>query len=340
MAAQPSVPSAFIRDLPKAELHLHLEGAIEPHTLLELQQRHGTQGTLEQVSQLYRYTDFTGFLMAFKAVTGWLRTPEDYELVTYRLMQQLKAQNVLHAEVFVSVGVNLWRKQDFPAIFEGLERGRARGEADFGISLLWIFDAVRQFGAEPAQAVAELAVRYRARNVIGFGIGGDERQGAAELFRDVYQYAADQGLHLTAHAGETAGPASVWGALNLKAERIGHGLTAAQDPELIEELAERQVPIEICITSNLRTGCCAKPGDHPVKQYFDQGLMITLNTDDPAMFGTTLNQEFQFAQRIFDFTDEQLRELARNSFEASFLPAEKKLYFLNLLDATPTSSHR
>jgi adenosine deaminase/aminodeoxyfutalosine deaminase len=332
--------SSFIRELPKAELHLHLEGSIEPRTLLELQQRHGKQGTLEEVAELYKYSDFTGFLMAFKSVTEWLRTPDDYELITYRLMEYLKTQNALHAEVFVSVGVSLWRKQDFPAIFEGLERGRARGEQDFGVSLLWIFDAVRQFGAEPAQAVAELAARYRIRNVVGFGIGGDERQGAPELFRDVYAYAAGQGLHLTAHAGETVGPESIWGALNLKAERIGHGLTAAQDAELIEELAERQVPIEICVTSNLRTACCANAADHPVKQYFDQGLMITLNTDDPAMFATTLNGEFQLAQDTYGFTNEQLRELARNSFEAAFLPAEKKLHFLNLLDATAASSHR
>jgi len=332
--------SSFIRELPKAELHLHLEGSIEPRTLLELQQRHGKQGTLEEVAELYKYSDFTGFLMAFKSVTEWLRTPDDYELITYRLMEYLKTQNALHAEVFVSVGVSLWRKQDFPAIFEGLERGRARGEQDFGVSLLWIFDAVRQFGAEPAQAVAELAARYRIRNVVGFGIGGDERQGAPELFRDVYAYAAGQGLHLTAHAGETVGPESIWGALNLKAERIGHGLTAAQDAELIEELAERQVPIEICVTSNLRTACCANAADHPVKQYFDQGLMITLNTDDPAMFASTLNGEFQLAQDTYGFTNEQLRELARNSFEAAFLPAEKKLHFLNLLDATAASSHR
>ena len=332
--------SSFIRELPKAELHLHLEGSIEPRTLLELQQRHGKQGTLEEVAELYKYSDFTGFLMAFKSVTEWLRTPDDYELITYRLMEYLKTQNALHAEVFVSVGVSLWRKQDFPAIFEGLERGRARGEQDFGVSLLWIFDAVRQFGAEPAQAVAELAARYRIRNVVGFGIGGDERQGAPEFFRDVYAYAAGQGLHLTAHAGETVGPESIWGALNLKAERIGHGLTAAQDAELIEELAERQVPIEICVTSNLRTACCANAADHPVKQYFDQGLMITLNTDDPAMFATTLDGEFQLAQDTYGFTNEQLRELARNSFEAAFLPAEKKLHFLNLLDATAASSHR
>jgi adenosine deaminase/aminodeoxyfutalosine deaminase len=328
-----NAPSTFIRELPKAELHLHLEGSIEPPALLELQQRHGKQGDLKEIEKLYQYSDFTGFLMAFKAVTEWLRTPEDYELVTYRLMEHLKTQNIVHAEVFVSVGVNLWRQQDFPALFEGLERGRARGEQDFGVSLLWIFDAVRQFGADAAQTVAELAARYRDRNVIGFGIGGDERQGAPELFRGVYTYAAAEGLHLTAHAGETAGPESIWGALNLKAERIGHGLTAAQDPELIEELAERQIPVEICMTSNLRTGCCTSADDHPVRSYFDQGLMITLNTDDPAMFGTTLNQELQFAQETYGFTDEQLRELARNSFEASFLPAEKKLRFLNLFDA-------
>jgi adenosine deaminase/aminodeoxyfutalosine deaminase len=327
-----SQPSAFIRSLPKAELHLHLEGSIEPSTLLELQQRHGASGTLEQVERLYRYSDFTGFLMAFKSVTEWLRTPEDYELITWRLMEYLKTQNILHAEVFVSVGVNLWRKQDFAALFEGLDRGRVRGERDLGISLFWIFDAVRQFGADAARAVAELAARYRDRNVIGFGIGGDERKGPPELFRDVFAYAADQGLHLTAHAGETAGPESIWGALNLKAERIGHGFTATQDPELIEQLAESQVPVEVCVTSNIRTGLCKTMADHPVKQLFDQGLMITLNTDDPAMFSTSLTREFDLAQQTHGFTDEQLRELARNSFEASFLPSPKKLEVLNLLD--------
>ena len=326
-------PNSFIRLLPKAELHLHIEGAIDPATLLELKQRHGQPGSLAEVEKLYRYADFNGFLMAFKAVTEYLRTPEDYELITYRLMQQLKEENILHAEVYVSVGVCLWRNQDFAAIFEGLERGRERGERDFGVSLLWIFDAVRHFGIEAAQKVFELAVLFRDRNVAAVGIGGDEVKAPPELFRDVYAYAADNGLRLTAHAGETASPESIWGALNLGAERIGHGLTAAQDPDLLEELAQRQVPIEICITSNLRTGCCKAVAEHPVKQYFDHGLMITLNTDDPAMFGTTLSREYQIAQQNFGFTDEHLRELARNSFEASFLPAEKKLEFLNLFDA-------
>ena len=334
-----SPPSRFIGSLPKAELHLHLEGSIEPATLLELRQRHGMEdASLDKVEQLYNYTDFNGFLMAFKDVTGHLRTPDDYELITYRLMERLRSENVLHAEVFISVGVCLWRKQDFPAIFEGLERGRERGEKDFGISLLWIFDAVRQFGAEKAQAVVDMAAQFRDRTVVAFGIGGDELQGPAELFKEVYARAAGHGLHLTAHAGENAGPESIWGALNLKAERIGHGLTAVRDPELIEELAERQIPIEVCVTSNLRTGCCAEISQHPVRQYFDNGLMLTLNTDDPAMFRTSLVEEYQLVQETFAFTDEHLRELARNSFEASFLPAEKKIQFLDLLDATPLHS--
>jgi len=167
--------------------------------------------------------------------------------------------------------------------------------------------------------------------VVGIGIGGDEQKAAPELFREPYAYAARQGLRLTCHAGESAGPESIWGALNLGTERIGHGLTACRDQELIEELAVRQIPLEICLTSNLRTGCCPSIADHPLRRYFDQGLMLTLNSDDPEMFQTTLNREYDLAQREFDFSDEHLRELARNSFEASFLPAEQKLEFLNLL---------
>src|SRR5215471_14225549 len=178
--------SAFIRTLPKAELHLHLEGSLTPETLVELRRRHGKESTLAEAEVLYQYKDFLGFLMAFKTLTDDLVTPDDYELITYRLMEQLKAENVLHAEVYISVGVCLWRKQDFGAIFEGLERGRQRGERDSGVSLLWIFDAVRQFGAEAAQSVFNLAARFRERNVIGIGLGGDEKKAPPELFREQY----------------------------------------------------------------------------------------------------------------------------------------------------------
>jgi len=326
-------PSAFVLALPKVELHLHLEGTIEPATLLDIQHSHGLTTTLAEVEALYQYPDFTGFLVSFKNITEHLKTPADYELISYRLMERLKAENVLHAEVYISVGVCLFRKQNFAAIFEGVERGRARGARDFGVSLLWIFDAVRQFGSAEAQRVAELAVQYQDRNVVGFGMGGDERKAGPELFREVYAYGAEHGLRLTAHAGETEGPESIWGALNLRAERIGHGLTAQQDPDLIQELAERQIPVEICVTSNLKTGVCPSIAEHPVRAYFDSGVMVTLNSDDPAMFATSLAREYQLVQEQFGFTEEHLRELARNSFEAAFLPAEKKLEFLNLFDS-------
>src|SRR5215471_3864356 len=259
------MPSSFIRALPKAELHLHLEGSVTPETLVELRRRHGKESTLAEAEALYRYKDFLGFLTAFKVLTEDLETPEDYELITYRLMEQLKNENVLHAEVYISVGICLWRKLDFAPIFAGLERGRERGERDFGVSLLWIFDAVRQFGPAAAQEVFELAAQYRDRNVVGVGIGGDEQKAPPEQFRDAYTYAAGQGLRLTAHAGESAGPESIWGALNLVAERIGHGLTAGDDPELVEELAQRQIPVEICMSSNVATGVCSDISKHPVK---------------------------------------------------------------------------
>jgi aminodeoxyfutalosine deaminase len=324
----------FIWSLPKAELHLHLEGSVEPATLVELRTRQGLRSQPEEIERIYRYEDFTGFLMAFKAITEHLRSPEDFELITYRLMQRLRSENVLHAEVYVSVGVCHWQNKDFDAIFEGLERGRTRGQRDFGVSLLWIFDATRHFGAERARVVAESAVRYRDRHVVAFGIGGDERRAGPELFRESFDFVREHGLRLVAHAGETMGPESIWGALNLGAERIGHGLTAWYDRDLVAELVERQVPVEVSLTSNLRTGCCRSLAEHPLKMYFDAGAMLTLNSDDPGLFGTTLAREYQVAQDAFGFTDEQLRELARNSFEASFLPAAEKVRFLERVDAS------
>lgn len=342
-------PSAVVLSLPKAELHLHLEGSVDRPTLVELSRRHptplplennhygysgdsGLELTEDDVRKLYQYRDFMGFLLAFKAVTERLRAPEDYELITYRLMQKLAAENVVHAEVYVSVGVILWRGFEFAPIFDGLERGRQRGERDFGVSLLWIFDAVRHFGAEAADRVIDAALQFRERNVVAIGIGGDERRGPAEWFGHGYTRAKMGGLRLTAHAGESAGPESIRAAVDvLGAERIGHGLSAIHDPGLLGELADKQVPIEICLSSNVRTGCCASLNDHPFKRYLDAGLLVTLNTDDPEMFGTTLAREYQLAQDVFGLSDDQLRELARNSFRASFLPDERKRKLVNSL---------
>jgi aminodeoxyfutalosine deaminase len=326
----------FLRRLPKAELHLHLEGAVTPETLVELSERHPAgRLTLEQAQALYRYVDFTGFLLAFKAITERLLTPDDYELITWRMAQSLAAQGVAHAEVYVSVGVvYYWRRIEFEPLFAGMERARQRAERDLGISILWIFDAVRHFGVEEAARVFRKAAEMRREHpsVIGIGIGGDERRTGAEPFRELYAEARDAGLRLTAHAGETVGPESIWGALNIGAERIGHGLSAEHDAELMEVLAERQIPVEICVTSNVRTGSCPSLAEHPVRRYFDSGLMITLNSDDPTLFGSDLLGEYRLAERKFQFTQEQLRELAANSVEASFLPPERKVAMLRAIE--------
>ncbi len=326
----------FLRRLPKAELHLHLEGTISPETLVELSRRHDAEPlTLDQAKALYQYTDFMGFLMAFKSVTERLRTADDYELITYKMLEALAAQGVVHAEAYVAVGiVYFWGHSEFEPLFAAMERARERAEKDFGISVYWIFDAVRHFGVDPAARVFRKAAEMKREyhSIVGIGIGGDERKGPAEMFRDVYSEARDAGLRLTVHAGEAVGPESIWGALNIGAERLGHALTAIHDTELIHLLAERQVPLEICVTSNLKTGCCVNLESHPVRQYFDGGLMVTLNSDDPTMFGSDLEGEYQLAYGAFGFTQEHLRELAANSIEASFLPPEQKVHWLHQIE--------
>ncbi|HTZ88728.1 MAG TPA: adenosine deaminase [Alloacidobacterium sp.] len=328
----------FVRRLPKAELHLHLEGTIAPETLVELSRRHDAEPlTLDQAEGLYRYPDFSGFLMAFKAVTERLRTADDYELITYKMLEALAAQGVVHAEVYVAVGiVYFWGRSEFEPLFAAMEQAREQAEKDFGITLYWIFDAVRHFGVEAAARVFRKAaeMRHAYSSIVGIGIGGDERRGPAEMFRETYAEARDAGLRLTVHAGEAVGPESIWGALNIGAERLGHALTAIHDAELMYLLAERQIPLEICMTSNLKTGCCERLDDHPVQRYFDEGLMVTLNSDDPTMFGSDLEGEFLLAHKEFGFTEEHLRELAANSIEASFLPPEQKVRWLHQIEQT------
>jgi aminodeoxyfutalosine deaminase len=326
----------WLRQLPKVELHLHLEGTIEPQTLVELSQRHDAVPlTLETARQLYTYADFPSFLMAFKAVTERLRTPDDYELITYNMVRALAAQGVVHAEVYISFGIiYYWKKQEVEPFVEAIERGRIRGERDFGTTLYWLIDAVRHFGVEDAARAFRKAAELREQypSIVGIGIGGDELRGPATLFHDLYAEAKAAGLRLTAHAGESVGPESIWAAINIGAERIGHGLTAQHDPQLMEILAERQIPIEINVTSNIRTGCCPSFEEHPVRAYFDAGLMVTLNSDDPPMFGSDLLGEYILAQERYGFSLDQMRELAANGVEASFLPPTRKLELLGKIE--------
>jgi adenosine deaminase/aminodeoxyfutalosine deaminase len=329
-------PEVWLRGLPKAELHLHLEGSITPETLVELSLRNDAKPlTLEAARQVYSYTDFPSFLMSFKAVTERLHTPADYETITYNMLRDLAAQGVRHAEAYISIGILYhFARLDVDEVMAAIERGRTRGERDFNISLLWIIDAVRHFGLEECARVFRKAaeLQHQYPSVVGIGIGGDEVRGPAQEFRDLFAEAKAAGLHLTCHAGENTGPQSIWAALNIGAERIGHALTAQEDHDLIAVLAERQIPLELNITSNLRTGCCGAIDDHPVRRYFEEGLMVTLNSDDPPFFGANLLDEYLLAHRTFEFPLDQLREIAANSIEASFLPPECKLALLGEIE--------
>jgi adenosine deaminase/aminodeoxyfutalosine deaminase len=330
----------FIRRLPKAELHLHLEGTILPATLVELSARHDAEPlTLDQAEALYRFTDFTGFLDAFRAVCQRLVTPEDYELAAWRMMEHLAEQGVVHAEVFIAVGViYLWRNHDPAAlepIFAALERARVRGERELGLSIYWIFDAVRHFTVEEAERVFLKAIELKPAHpsIVGIGLGGDERRAGSEAFRALYREAAKAGLRLTNHAGETTGPEAIREALAIGSERIGHAFSATQDFYLLQDLKERQIPLELNPTSNVRTGVCRSFAVHPLRKYFDAGLLVTLNSDDPAFFGSDLANEFLLAHTEQGFTREELRRLAANSILASFLPELEKTEWLFRIDA-------
>ncbi len=326
----------WLRELPKAELHLHLEGTIKPETLVELSRRHDKEPlTLEAARALYTHENFLGFLNSFKAVTERLRWPEDYELITYNMIRELAAQGVVHAEVYVSFGIiYYWKRTEVEPYVEAIERGRVRGERDFGTTVLWIVDAVRHFGVEEGAKVFRKAAEMKILHpsFVGIGIGGDEARGPADQFRELYKEAKAAGLRLTAHAGESVGPESIWSAINIGAERIGHALSAQHDPELLEVLAQKQIPLEINVTSNIRTGCCKDFDEHPVQHYFESGLMVTLNSDDPPMFGSDLLGEYLLAYERYGFTLEQMRELAANAVEASFLDPARKLALLQRVE--------
>jgi adenosine deaminase/aminodeoxyfutalosine deaminase len=300
----------FPLDVAKSELHLHLEGSVEPETLYELD----PATSIEEYRALYHYTDFDAFLRAFGAVGKRLRTPADYGLITRRLLERLEAQNVRYAEIMIAAGVVLWKQQEFAPIFDAVRA--AAGES--GVQVRWILDAVRQFGVEPAMQVAALARDRADQGVVALGIGGSEERGPASWFQDVFRFASNAGLHLTAHAGESMGPESIWAALALGAERIGHGIAAVRDEALMRHLREHDIPLEICITSNLVTGVVQRIEDHPVRRLFEAGVPIVLNSDDPAMFGCSLAGEYRLAAEQFGFTEAELRQVAENGFRYAF----------------------
>ena len=334
MAQQLSLESwaARFRSLPKSELHLHLEGTLQPATVVALAGKYGDVLTEQAVAARYAARDFAAFIEAYKWVTSYLRAPSDYALAACRMCEQLLAENVVYAEITISVGVMLLRKQDvaanFSAICEAAAAYRHRG-----LRLQWIFDAVRQFGPAAACQVARCAVDLRQKGVIAFGMGGDELSRPAAEFRDVYDYAAAHGLHRLVHAGELGGPDSVRDAVEiLGAERIGHGIAAASDAKLMALLAERSIGLELCPTSNLCTGALARHlgradaglAEHPLPRLFRAGIPISLSTDDPAMFATTLHGEYG-TLREMGLSGQEILSVCEGGFRGAFLPPEDKM---------------
>lgn len=323
-ARQPTILDA----LPKAEIHLHLEGSIRPETAVELAARHGVKITLEEIAARYNYSDFAGFIEAFKWVTSFLREPDDYQLITQRLAEELIWQNVVYAEITLSVGVMLRRSQNVEANFEAICE-TAQSPPLRRLRTAWIFDAARQFGADAAMEVVRWAAKLRKVGVVAFGMGGDELAIPAANFRPAFDYARSEGLRTVCHAGEIGGPESVREAVEvLDVERIGHGIALIRDPGLMEAFAASGLVVENCLTSNLCTGALAKQtdkagatlADHPLPKFLARGLRVTLSTDDPAMFRTELLAEYSKAASL-GLSDQQLVALAEQSFSAAFLPA-------------------
>ncbi len=323
----------YLRTTPKAELHVHLEGSIQPKTLLTLAARNGVPLPAETeagLRQWFAYRDFDHFIEMYVACTRCLRTTEDYELVTFEFGAEMARQHVRYAEVTFSPSTNWVFGVPQGVWWPGLIAGRARARAEFGVEISWVFNIVRSWTDESrtvptADYTTSVAIEGMADGVVALGLGGSEVGRPPERFAPWFARARAAGLHSDPHAGETAGPESVWGAIRaLGAERIGHGVRAIEDPALVDYLAEHQIALEISPTSNVRLGVYPDYAAHPLPRLRAAGVPITVNSDDPPLFNTTLNDEVALLADPFGLSIEAIDDVLLNGVRHSFLPPDRK----------------
>jgi aminodeoxyfutalosine deaminase len=318
----------FANRMPKAELHVHLEGSIRPPTLLALADRNGVKLPAQDVDGLeefYRFRDFDHFIEVYLTITRCLRTVDDYRLIAYEFGADRARMNVRHTEATFSVETNArYTGLPWQEIVAGLNAGRAQAHEEYGVDWRWVFDIVRNL-PETQDTVVDIVLAARDDGVVALGLGGSEHDFPPELFVRSHERALAEGVPRVPHAGETAGPQSVWNAIKLlHADRLGHGVRSAEDPALIEYLIETQIAIEACPTSNIRLGVYPNYDAHPLRELWDANVLVTVNSDDPPMFGTDLNMEYSVLIDHFGFTADELEQASLNGVQASLLPEDEK----------------
>lgn len=330
--------STFIAGLPKVELHVHHVGSASPRIVAELAARHEGRSPVPAdpaaLADYFAFRDFAHFVEVYLSVVDLIRDQEDVWLLTHEVARELARQQVRYAELTITPYSHVNRGIPAPAFCEAIEDARKRAAADFGIELRWCFDIPGEAGLPAAEETLRISLDERPDGLISFGLGGPEVGVPRPQFKPYFDQARAAGLRSVPHAGETTGPQTVWDALrDLAAERIGHGIAAAEDPKLLEFLAERQIALEVCPTSNVRTRAVPLIEEHPLPRLVEAGLLVTINSDDPPMFGTTLNDEYAVAARLLGLGPQGVAALARNAVVASFLDPASKQRIAGEIDA-------
>ncbi|MFG3494564.1 adenosine deaminase [Streptomyces sp. NPDC047928] len=327
----------FIAGLPKAELHVHHVGSASPRIVSELAARHPDSKVPtdpEALADYFTFTDFAHFIEVYLSVVDLVRTPEDVRLLTFEVARDMARQNIRYAELTITPFSSTRRGIDEKAFMAAIEDARTAAETELGVILRWCFDIPGEAGLEAAEETARLAVDLRPEGLVSFGLGGPEIGVPRPQFKPYFDRAIAAGLRSVPHAGETTGPQTIWDALNeLGAERIGHGTSATRDPELLAHLAEHRIALEVCPTSNIATRAVVDLDKHPVKEMVEAGVLVTVNSDDPPMFGTDLNNEYGVAARLLGLDERGVAGLAKNAVEASFLDPAGKARITAEIDA-------